>query len=106
MMSFQKNQLKDNMPEILGLSDFSHEDLQHEKQGPSIIQTYRNLSIEKSQTDGYYIFLMDYVHSPFPDFESYPRMFTGLNEDDIQLMVEQFNSKFLTYKVFPRRLHI
>ena len=52
-------ELKDNITEVLSLSDISPEDLQNEIQEPNIIETYRKLSTEKSQTDGYYILLTD-----------------------------------------------
>ena len=50
---FSYNQLKDNIAEILGLSFMSHEELNHEIHGPKIIETYRKLSPEKSQTAEY-----------------------------------------------------
>ena len=50
---FSVNELKDRVAEVLGLSDISPEELKHEIIGPKIIETYRKLSKEKSQTDGY-----------------------------------------------------
>ena len=44
---------------------------------------------------------MDYVLSPFRDFESYLRISTSLNEDDIQILFKQYNSKIITYKYSP-----
>ena len=44
---------------------------------------------------------MDYVNSPFRDFECYLRILTGLNEAEIQLILKQYNSKFITYKTPP-----
>ena len=43
---------------------------------------------------GFYLLLRGYVHSPIRDFESYFRILTGLDEDDIQLRIKQNNSKF------------
>ena len=57
--------LKDKVAEVLGLSDISSEDLQHEIHGPDTIKIYRNLSIEKSQTDGCYILLKRYLNHHF-----------------------------------------
>ena len=42
--------------------------------------------IQKSQTDGCFVLIMRYGKSPFRDFESYLRILTGLNEDDIELI--------------------
>ena len=98
---FSYSQIRDRIAEILGLSDISSEELEHETFGPKVIEIYRKLSIERRQTDGYYTFLKDYVHSPFRDSESYPRNLTGLDEDDIQLIMKQYNSNFATNKNSP-----
>ena len=82
--------LKDTLAEVLGLPLISPENLQqeiHEKQ--HIIKTYRELLIEKSAIDGYYILFMDYVQSPFRDFEGYHRNLFGLKDYDIQLILKQ-----------------
>ena len=42
--------------------------------------------------------LKKYLQTPFRDFESFLRILTGLNEDDIQLIFKQYTSKFSTYK--------
>ena len=47
--------------------------------------------------DGYVLLLMGYARSPFRDFESYLTIIVGLDEDDIQLILKQYNSNFLTY---------
>ena len=59
---FSYTHLKHNIAEILGLSDMSALELEHETHGSNNIETYRKLSIEKSQTDGYCKLLRDYVH--------------------------------------------
>ena len=43
------------------------------------------------QTDGHYVLLMGYARTPFRDFESYLTLVIGLNEDDIQLILKQYN---------------
>ena len=86
---FSYTELKDKAAELLGLSDISPEELNPEKYGPNTIEIYRKLLIEKSETDGYYIILSRYLQSPFRYFESYHRILTGLNEDDIQFKLKQ-----------------
>ena len=98
---FAYTQLKDKVAEVLGLSDITPEKLKHETFGTNIIETYRKLSTEKSQSDGFYKLLKNYVHSPFRDFESYLRIVVALDEDDIQLTLKQYDSKFTTYKIPP-----
>ena len=44
---------------------------------------------------------MNYTQSSFRDFESNLRILTGLNEDDIQLIIKQYNSKFISYEISP-----
>ena len=75
--------------------------LQHEKIGPKIFEAYRKLRLEKSSTDGYIKFLMADARSPFRDFENCLRIVIGLDEDDIQLYLKQYNSRFVSYKLTP-----
>ena len=42
---------------------------------------------------------MGYARSPFRDFESYLRTVVGLEKDDIQLILEQYNSNFVTWEL-------
>ena len=44
---------------------------------------------------------MYYARSPFRDFESFLRMTGDLDEDYIQLILKQYNSKFVTYELDP-----
>ena len=77
-------QLRANAAEILGLSDISPEDLQHEILGPHVNKLYTKLAIAKRQTDGYYTLYVAYTRSQFRDFESYLRFLVGLDEDNFQ----------------------
>ena len=92
-------ELKDELEEIFNNSDITPYHLQHEIIGPGIIQAYRKLGSEKSSCDGYFILLMGYARSPFRVFESYLRIVVGLDEDDIQLILKQYNANFVTYKL-------
>ena len=44
---------------------------------------------------------MGYAQSPFLGFESYLRIFVSLDEDDIQLILKQYVSYFITYEIDP-----
>ena len=96
---FSITELKDKVAEVLGLSDISTEVLEHEIDGPNTIETYRKLSTEKSQIDGYYIKLINNMHSSFRDFESYLRFLSSLDDFDIQLILKQYISKLIAYKL-------
>ena len=98
---FSCTHLKDKEAGVLGFSDIIPEELKHETFGPNIIETFRKISTEKSKTDGFSFFLNDYVHLPYRDYESYLRILSGLNEEDIQLILKQYNSKIVTSKVPP-----
>ena len=44
---------------------------------------------------------MGYGASPFRDFESYLRIVVGIEEDDIRLILKQYNTNFVTYELDP-----
>ena len=44
--------------------------------------------------------LMGYARS-FRDFESYLRIVAGLGEGDIQLVLKQYHSNFVSYEISP-----
>ena len=52
-------------------------------------------------TDGYMILLLGYSRSLFRDFESYLRSVVGLDEEDNQIILKQYNSHFITYELTP-----
>ena len=43
----------------------------------------------------YHILWMGYARSPYRDFESCLIMVVGLDEDDIQLVLKQYNPNFV-----------
>ena len=49
---------------------------------------------------------MGYARSPFRDFESYLRVVVGLDEDDIQLILKQYNANFFTFELDPGKYTI
>ena len=89
--------LRDGLEEILSILYITPSHLEHELIGPRNIQAYKKLRLEKSSTDGYITLLMGYARSPFRDFDSYLRIVVGLDEDDIQLILKQYNSNFVTF---------
>ena len=94
-------ELKDKLEEILNILHITTEHLDDEILGPRIIDEYIKLSIEEKNRDGYKILLLGYSASPFRDFESYLRLVIGLDEEDIQLILKQYNSHFITYELTP-----
>ena len=98
---FSFSELKNELEEILSVSDSTQYHLQHDKVGPRIIQAYEKLRSEKSNTDGCIILLMGYARSPIREFENFLRIVLALDEDDIQLILKQYSSNFVTYEITP-----
>ena len=98
---FQFLDLKDELEEILGIPHITREHLLDDETASLIIDEYHKLSHEKKNSDGYTIFLLNYSRSQFRDFESYLRIRVGLDEEDIQLILKEYNSHFITYELTP-----
>ena len=94
-------ELKDELEEILNISHITNEHLDDEVLGQRIIDEYIKLSRERMNTDRYMLLLLDYGRSLFRDFESYLRIVVGLDEEDIQLILKEYNSHFITYELTP-----
>ena len=98
---FSFEELKDEVEEILNIQEITDDQLEDDTLAPRIIETYRKLRLDKSSHDGYIILLMGYAKSPFRDFESYLRFIIDLEEDNIRLILKQYNEKFVTYELDP-----
>ena len=98
---FSFEELKDEVEEILNISEITDDHLEDETLAPRIAETYWKLRLDKTSHDGYIILLMGYAKSPFRDFESYLRISVGLEEDNIRLILKQYNEKFITYELDP-----
>ena len=98
---FSIPELKDEVEEILNIPNITEDHLEDETLAPRIAETYWKLRSDKSKHDGYTILLTGYANSSFRDFESYLRIIIGLEEDDIQLILKQYNEKFVSYELDP-----
>ena len=98
---FSFEELKDDVEEILNIPEITDDHLEDDILAPRIAETCRKLRSEKSSRDGYIISLMGYDRSLFRDFESYLRIVVGLEEDNIRLILKQYNEKFITYELDP-----
>ena len=56
---------------------------------------------KRMKDDKYMLILSMYVDSVFQDFESFFRTQIDLVEDDVRLVLDDFNSSFITYKITP-----
>ena len=98
---FSSEELKDELEEILSIPNITDGHLEDETLAPRIAETYWKLRSDKSSHDGYIILSMGYARLPFGDFESYLRIVIGLEEDNIRLILKQYNEKFFTYELDP-----
>ena len=98
---FPFTELKDEVEEILGISNITDDLLEDDIKGPRIIKAYWELRSDKLRHDGYIIFLMGHARPPFRDFGSYLTIVNGLDEDDIQVISKQYNEKVVTYELDP-----
>ena len=98
---FQILVLKDELEEILGIPHITRDHLLDDETASRIIDEYHKLSHEKKNSDGFTILLINYSRSQFRDFESYLRIRVGLDEEDIQLNLKEYNSHFRTYDLTP-----
>ena len=103
---FSFEELKDEVEEILNIPEITDDLLEDETLAPRIAETYWKLRSDNTSYDGYTILLTGYANSSFRDFESYLRIFVGLEEDDIQLILKQYNEKFVTYELDPGNYNI
>ena len=77
------------------------QDLQDDITAPIIIEEYRK-QVAKRMKDGQYMnILARYTSSVLQDFESFLRTEIALVEDDIKLVLDEYNSSFITYDIDP-----
>ena len=93
--------VRDEVERDLDISDITDADLQDDIIAPIIIEEYKK-QVTKRMKDGQYMKnLAGYVGSVFQDFESYLRTEVDLVEDDIKLVLDEYNSSFITYELEP-----
>ena len=77
---FSFTEFKDELEEILDVSNITPEHLHDKIIGPRLNSTCKKLQTEERRTDGFIILSMGYAISPFREFESYLRIVIGLDE--------------------------
>ena len=98
---FSFEELKDEIEEILDIPNITDDHLEDETLALRIAETYWKLRSDKTSHDGYTILLTGYANSSFRDFETYLRIFVGLGDDNIRLILKQYKEKFITYELDP-----
>ena len=93
--------VRDEIEKDLYISDITATDSQDDIIAPIIIEDYREQVTKRMEDVGYMKILAGYVSSVFQDFESYRRTEVDLVEDDIELILDEYNSSFNTYELEP-----
>ena len=91
--------VRDEIEKDLDISDITDEHLQDDIIGPIIIEEYKK-QVTKIMNDEQYVnILAFYTRSVFQDFESFLRTQIDLIEDDVKLVLDEYNSSFITYEL-------
>ena len=85
----------------LDIEDITAEDLQDDIIGPIIIEDYEEQVTRRMNDEQYMNILAFYTGSVFQDFESFLRTQIDLVEDDIKLILDEYNSSFITCELDP-----
>ena len=92
---------RDEIEKDLDIEDITAADLQDDLIGPIMIEEYREQVTKRMKDDKYMKILAGYTRSVFQDFDSYLRTEVDLVEDDIKLVLDEYNSSFITYELDP-----
>ena len=93
--------VRNNVKEKLRASVISQDLLNDETIGAIIIKEHRITYQENNRADRLINLLQRYKISIFRDFESIPRTEVDLFEDDFRLVLDENNSRFITYDLSP-----
>ena len=93
--------VRDEIDRDLDISDITAVDLQADLRAPIVIEEYKKQVTKRVKDDKYMFFLSGYTSSIFQDFESFLRTEVELIEDDVKLVLDEYNSSFITYEIPP-----
>ena len=93
--------VRDEIEKDLDISDITATDLQDDIIGHIIIEEYNEQVTKRMKDEQYMKILAIYTSSVFQDFESFLRTQIDLIEDDVELVLDEYNSSFITYKLEP-----
>ena len=93
--------VRDEIEKDLDIEDITAEDLQDEIIGPIIIEEYKEQVTKRMKDEQYMNIIAIYTSSVYQDFESFLRTQIDLIEDDVKLVLDEYNSSFITYELEP-----
>ena len=94
--------VRDEIEKDLDIEDITAEDLQDDIIAPIIIEEYKEQVLKRMNDEQYMNILGIYTtRSVFQDFDSFLRTQIDLVEDDIKMVLDEYNSNFITYELAP-----
>ena len=93
--------VRDEIEKDLDIEDITAKDLQDDIIGPIIIEEYKKQVTKRMNDEQYMNILARYTSSVFQDFESFLRTQIDLIEDEVKLVLDEYNSSFITYELEP-----
>ena len=93
--------VRDEIEKDLDIEDITAADLQDDIIGPIIVEEYKEQVTKRMNDEQYMNILAIYTRSVFQDLESFLRTQIDLVEDDIKLVLVEYNSNFITYELSP-----
>ena len=93
--------VRDEIEKDLDIEVITAEDLQDDIIGPIIIEEYEEQVTKRMNDEQYMNILAFYTSSVFQDFESFLRTQIDLIENDVKLVLDEYNSSFITYELQP-----
>ena len=93
--------VRDEIEKDLDIEDITATDLQDDIIGPIIFEEYKKQVTKRMKDEQYMNILSIYTSSVFQDFESFLRTQIDLIEDDVNLVLDEYNSSFITYELEP-----
>ena len=93
--------VRDEIEKDLDISDITAADLQDDIIGPIVIEEYKEQVTKRMEDEQYMRILSIYTSSVYQDFESFLRTQTDLIEDDVKMVLDEYNLSFITYELGP-----
>ena len=98
-VTFEK--VRDEIERDLDISDITAADLLDDTIAPIIIEEYKKQVTKRMEGGRYMKILAGYVSSVFQDFESFLKTEVDLVQDDVKLVLDEYNTSFITYELDP-----
>ena len=92
---------RDEVEKDLDFEVITAADLQDDIIGPNIIEENKEQVTKRMKYKQYRNILAIYTSTVFQDFESFLRTQIDMIEDDVKLVLDEYNSSFITYELEP-----